>query len=419
MVAFSWLGWLVAAGILPVVAGLVFRGPSWPSVGVATVLSSLINASLVLCLLLFGHRLMWPVWRSISLIVAGLTVVGYWYLRSTYDEVISDRGDRTMVRRILTKEAESYKRTNPTVTLQELIDNANQRRELVYHDEPVPWLHRLSFICWVLGLGGFSWFIVARATAPKPAAERLYPVGNHPAEPRFNVIFVHGVEGHYQQTWQCSREQGNYWPQWVAEAFPEAAVWSFHYNAALSRWTGRTMPLVDRAANLLFHLQTEGPIRPTVFIAHSFGGLVVKKLWRSARDQHRANIVESIKGVIFLATPHSGATLATYVTCLPRILTQSTATLKELERAEPNLRDLNQYYRANPIPKSFVYHETQSIRGVLVVDASSADPGIAGLSLVPIDADHISICKPASRESVQVKGINAHIREIMGIESTV
>jgi hypothetical protein len=42
-----------------------------------------------------------------------------------------------------------------------------------------------------------------------------------------------------------------------------------------------------------------------------------------------------------------------------------------------------------------VYFETQKTYGALIVDESSADLGIANIIPVGVDADHLSICRPA------------------------
>ncbi|WP_024511858.1 hypothetical protein [Bradyrhizobium sp. ARR65] len=53
--------------------------------------------------------------------------------------------------------------------------------------------------------------------------------------------------------------------------------------------------------------------RPIVFICHSLGGLLVKQMMRTAaesRDASWTSIDESCVGVFFLATPHTGSSLA-------------------------------------------------------------------------------------------------------------
>ena len=109
---------------------------------------------------------------------------------------------------------------------------------------------------------------------------------------------------------------------------------------------------------------------------------------------------QATKGVVFLATPHSGAASATWADRLLGIL--AGPILKEIKADTPLLRDINQWYRSNAGRlgiKHQVYSETRSIKGVMVVDQASSDPGISDLIPIPLDEDHFSICKPSSRDS--------------------
>jgi len=52
--------------------------------------------------------------------------------------------------------------------------------------------------------------------------------------------------------------------------------------------------------------------RPIIFIAHSLGGIVVKEALNIAWTKHRLyeDILESVKGCIFMGVPHHGAGIA-------------------------------------------------------------------------------------------------------------
>jgi hypothetical protein len=51
--------------------------------------------------------------------------------------------------------------------------------------------------------------------------------------------------------------------------------------------------------------------RPIIFVAHSLGGLIVKKAMAiSNNNVHLRHILWAVKGVIFLATPHLGSRMA-------------------------------------------------------------------------------------------------------------
>ena len=50
------------------------------------------------------------------------------------------------------------------------------------------------------------------------------------------------------------------------------------YPSAISRWRGHSMPIPQRARNILTELeQNDIGGRPIIFLCHSLGGLVVKK----------------------------------------------------------------------------------------------------------------------------------------------
>ena len=232
-----------------------------------------------------------------------------------------------------------------------------------------------------------------------------------------NIVFIHGVHGDYFKTWCVDYQQENYWPAWVADQFPDTAVYALQYTAFVTRWKGGTMPLFDRAGNVLNVFDNERLFqRPTLFIVHSFGGLIIKHLWRLAHDRDRMDVLQSVRGVIFLATPHSGSGLAEYLKfVLARAPTRPTVTADELQRSAPQLRDLNDWYRNHAIEKNFVYFETQPTGPFgTVVDESSANPGLPEVYPVGLLADHITISKPSARTEQLVKAVNRHIEEVFG-----
>src|SRR5262249_38396696 len=128
-------------------------------------------------------------------------------------------------------------------------------------------------------------------------------------------------------------------------------------------------------------------------------GLVVKSLWRKAKDRKWTDILKSVKGIVFIATPHTGSMLGNYLQILfLKLAYRPTVTVEELRHSSSQLRDLNDWYRNHAAQHNVVYFETQPICGTtLVVDEASANPGLPGVYPIPILANHISICKPPSR----------------------
>ncbi|MDZ8110053.1 MAG: hypothetical protein RM338_31270 [Nostoc sp. DedQUE12a] len=234
-----------------------------------------------------------------------------------------------------------------------------------------------------------------------------------------DVIFVHGLMGHYRETWhpKGKRDDNDFWPAWLGRDLPNVGIWSLGYEAEPFAWKGNTMPLVDRATNSLALLDTyDIGDRPLIFITHSMGGLLVKQMLRHANDFGTARwkaIVEQTKGIVFLSTPHSGSDLANWIKYIGDFLI-TTVSVDELKAHDSRLRELNLLYGNNEhlskIPME-VYYEKYQTKGILVVNETTANPGIGGVIPIPMDENHISICRPESDKKPIYKRVKRFINE--------
>ena len=94
-------------------------------------------------------------------------------------------------------------------------------------------------------------------------------------------------------------------------------VFTFAYKSNFRR-SATNLTITDFAKDLLFHLLTfsQGdcePIgsRPILFVAHSMGGLVVKRAYIVGKhDPELSGIMAQVHGMFFLATPHQGSRYA-------------------------------------------------------------------------------------------------------------
>ena len=231
-----------------------------------------------------------------------------------------------------------------------------------------------------------------------------------------DIIFVHGLGGHARSTWHPQElpNDDNFWLTWLAQERPDLGIWSFGYNAAPSEWKGSTMPLFDRASNLLEYLAVNDIGKyPIIFVTHSMGGLLVKEMLRNAQTFNKQSVIEQTKGIVFLSTPHTGSHLANLVTNIG-IFTRKTISVDELKSHLPQLRQLNEWYRQNVDAMTIttkVYYETKAILGILVVDPDSANPSIKDVQPTATDDDHISITKPKSPDNLVYKGVSRFIKE--------
>ncbi len=132
-------------------------------------------------------------------------------------------------------------------------------------------------------------------------------------------------------------------------------------------------------------------------------------------DPRWKNIVDRTGGIVFLSTPHSGAALASWTNYINIAgILRKNVSLQELEAHHPRLRELNKVYRERDGLRDIkieVYFETEKTMGFLVVDPTSADPSIAGVTPIPVDSNHINICKPKSRRDPVYRRVKRFIRE--------
>jgi hypothetical protein len=132
------------------------------------------------------------------------------------------------------------------------------------------------------------------------------------------------------------------------------------------------------------------------------GGLLVKQILRLSADSihaSEANLIQQTRGVVFMGTPNTGSDLANLAERFRIIVRPSEAT-KGLVSNNSHLRDLNIWYRDHAPSReieTLVFAETKLLKGVLIVDQTSADPGVRGVRPYPLDSDHLGVCKPHDR----------------------
>jgi hypothetical protein len=87
----------------------------------------------------------------------------------------------------------------------------------------------------------------------------------------------------------------------------------------------------DFALDLLSRLRLErkSPFeskRPILFICHSLGGVVFKQalITASSQPDHYGDILKSIRGVVFMGTPHRGSRTAGPAQLLSKIINDAT-----------------------------------------------------------------------------------------------
>jgi hypothetical protein len=241
-----------------------------------------------------------------------------------------------------------------------------------------------------------------------------------PEAPILDVLFLHGLTGDPAGTWITSGPNPEFWPKWLCEIFPGIAIYTVGYPSSMfEKWAKKEMNLHERAINMLEQLASKGiGNRPIAVIAHSLGGLLAKEILRISKecaDDGWQTIVANTKLVAFLATPHTGAALASIVKfTLPRL---SSTFIDLLANDSGYLTTLNQSYRdlanGSTIATVSYYEKYKTKDTLLVVSPESADPGIGRTRPIAVDADHISICKPSDRNSLIFASLCRHLKAVL------
>jgi WD40 repeat protein len=222
---------------------------------------------------------------------------------------------------------------------------------------------------------------------------------------------------------------------------------TFGYNShfsSVSHSRENILNISDFAKDLLFSMKFatgEGEGRldigsaPIIFVAHSMGGLIVKKAFiLGQHDEHYRELIRAVSGIIFLSTPHRGSDLADV---LNKILSACIFAfspkqyISELSINSPTLQEINEQFR-NLAPKVSLVSFFETLKTaigpsqVMVLQKDSSILGYPGEISKPLDADHHDVCKYTSQQDpnyISVRNIlkylvgKHHSRDLPKIES--
>ncbi|MCI0466561.1 MAG: putative lipase [Beijerinckiaceae bacterium] len=222
-----------------------------------------------------------------------------------------------------------------------------------------------------------------------------------------SAVFFHGLGGDAFKTWQARVDGGQdafFWPRHLHHDIKGLSVYSVSYPAPLTEWGCRSSHFICQAWEILDCLLAKPELRsgPLYLIGHSLGGLVIKHLIRTAEGDafSRADaklFLERLEKVVFLATPHLGANLASLADLLEFLVRQSPAA-DGLDRGNPHLLDLYRWYRSWANSQHIAHltlYETRPWKQFgIIVDSESANPGLANGACIPVACDHVAIAKP-------------------------
>lgn len=153
--------------------------------------------------------------------------------------------------------------------------------------------------------------------------------------------------------------------------------------------------------------------RPIIFVAHSLGGLVVKRALiysseiRGNYTEHLRSVFVSTYGILFLGTPHKGSDIAEWGSRLewicgavmPKKFVDTQPQLVDaLKKDNETLQNIDrQFIQLTSRFHIYFFHESKptNLKGTLrfIVDEESASPNIQDVERAGIQADHSHMCK--------------------------
>lgn len=243
-----------------------------------------------------------------------------------------------------------------------------------------------------------------------------------PGEVVIDVVFVHGLNGHPYHTW-ASEKSKIFWPGDLLPPIVEeekARILVYGYDAGVTSFTDGVSKdkIHNHAESLVAELfanrrMQKATERPIVLVAHSLGGLVVKRALiyssgiRNTKTEHLRSIFVPTYGILFLGTPHKGSDVAEWGSRLERIcgailprklIDTQPQLVNALKSNSETLQNIDRdFIHLTSIFRIFFFHEGKptDLKGTLryIVNEESASPNIQDVERACIQQDHSHMCK--------------------------
>ena len=247
-----------------------------------------------------------------------------------------------------------------------------------------------------------------------------------------DIIFIHGINGSPFYTWRLNdsieKNTDTCWPKdWLPLDHPASRIFCVHYESFLSDWMlscpfEKTQYSLDEQAISIHSKLKKCRVgeNPIIWVCHSMGGLIVKKLLLSLENNVLdQGILKSTKGIMFYSVPHLGSPIATHCKKARYILFPS---IEVNELSENSAKLKSTHFRFSQLIKSYSIDctdlgEVHSLPlpyikiNAVVVPRQSCDVGYGRFML--LDANHQDICKPHSKNDPRYLEVNSLIHKVL------
>ena len=256
-----------------------------------------------------------------------------------------------------------------------------------------------------------------------------------------SIVLIHGLGGDRTGTWTERTADAEripcFWPKDLLPIdLPDARIITWGYAAA----TIKALNVVSIAnptqhagklCSELASLRVGVVDRPILFVAHSMGGIVVKKALLNSQDSNIdsiAPLVDDTRGIVFMGTPHCGSKSADIASFLAKIVRAcifqqaNTSMINELQSQNPQLNELQDHFHRLLVKRMKedsaievrCFYETLPLArlGDVVVPVYSAAPPVFE-GLVEVDANHIDMTKFSKEGDQTYKNVLAELRRMI------
>ncbi|MCJ1248031.1 hypothetical protein MMC30_005246 [Trapelia coarctata] len=256
-------------------------------------------------------------------------------------------------------------------------------------------------------------------------------------KPTADVVFVHGLTGHREATWTGGKGPTRVlWPEKLLPTkIPGARISTYGYDADYATfWRMQSRNnIANHASNLITDLanlrdEDETTEIPIIFVAHSLGGLLVKKALTDSEnglDTHKQNVVKQTYAIAFLGTPHLGADKAGWIALwihfaavfksvnhnIVKVLQPDSEDLASIDQ---NFHTLLRKRTLGGAPINIVcFYEELAVRTIGVIVPHRSEQ-ISGYNSVGVHANHQDMTKFGSSTDLGYLKVSAEISRWIG-----
>lgn len=233
------------------------------------------------------------------------------------------------------------------------------------------------------------------------------------------VVFVHGILSSGEECWR--HKNGSYWPNLLIEEPDLLSVGVYVYTYKTGVFSGRYTlgDAVDDLKERLFKLDEVADSKKLIFVCHSMGGIVVRKLIVDQLSELKERNNEI--GLFLVASPNLGSDYANWLAPIAKLMGHTQAKLLESSPDNQWLNDLSKNF------KNLKEHQKLKLYGKeLLEDEFIAFPELIHKQVVepfsgayyfadPIkiaNTNHFSIAKPENSKSDQHRYLKIFINEL-------